>query len=137
MAVSTNPLWSQYCQLSEKCKFQEEKSIYTSSAVLATESKPMYAKKTVADPASIPSTPKGKYLSNEKNESVLNKLPEKVIIWLALQQKHPLPSRKFISSPSSLETKISTSYYDKHHGTYISRCDNGLCNCTLQEQIEY
>jgi hypothetical protein len=36
--------------------------MHTSSAVLATESKPMYAKNTVADPASIPSTPKGKYL---------------------------------------------------------------------------
>lgn len=38
------------------------KKPYTSSAVLATESNPIYAKKTVADPASIPSTPKGKYL---------------------------------------------------------------------------
>jgi len=30
--------------------------------VLATASKPMYAKKAVAEPATIPSTPKGKYL---------------------------------------------------------------------------
>jgi len=34
--------------------------------VLATASKPIYAKKTVAEPASIPSTPKGKYLLNEE-----------------------------------------------------------------------
>jgi len=39
---------------------------YTSSAVLATASKPIYAKNTVAEPASIPSTPKGKYLSNQE-----------------------------------------------------------------------
>lgn len=37
---------------------------HTSSAVLATESKPMNAKKTVADPASMPFTPNGKYLKN-------------------------------------------------------------------------
>jgi len=38
---------------------------YTSSAVLATASKPIYAKNTVAEPASIPSTPKGKYLLHQ------------------------------------------------------------------------
>lgn len=38
----------------------------TSSAVLATESKPINAKKTVADPASMPSTPKGKYLLSQE-----------------------------------------------------------------------
>jgi len=36
--------------------------IYTSSAALATASKPMYAKKAVAEPATIPSTPNAKYL---------------------------------------------------------------------------
>lgn len=36
--------------------------MYTSSAVLATASKPMYAKKAVAEPAIIPSIPNGKYL---------------------------------------------------------------------------
>lgn len=45
----------------------------TSSAVLATESNPMYEKKTVEAPASIPSTPNGKYLSvnmsNKKSEN--------------------------------------------------------------------
>jgi hypothetical protein len=38
----------------------------TSSAVLATVSNPMYAKKTVADPASIPFTPNGKYLESSE-----------------------------------------------------------------------
>ena len=38
------------------------RTFLTSSAVLATVSKPMYAKKTVADPASTPLTPYGKYL---------------------------------------------------------------------------
>ena len=38
----------------------------TSSAVLVTESKPMYEKKTIADPANIPFTPKGKYLKQSK-----------------------------------------------------------------------
>jgi hypothetical protein len=36
--------------------------IYTSSAVLAIASKPMYAKKAVAELATIPFTPNGKYL---------------------------------------------------------------------------
>lgn len=35
---------------------------YTSSAVLVTASKPTYEKKTVADPASTPFAPNGKYL---------------------------------------------------------------------------
>lgn len=44
-------------------------TLLTSSAVLATVSKPIYAKKTVADPASIPFTPYGKYLeSSETHE---------------------------------------------------------------------
>jgi uncharacterized paraquat-inducible protein A len=38
----------------------------TSSAVLATTSKPMKEKNTTADPASIPFTPNGKYLSNQR-----------------------------------------------------------------------
>lgn len=38
--------------------------ILTSSAVLVTESKPMYEKKTTADPENIPFIPKGKYLKN-------------------------------------------------------------------------
>ena len=33
--------------------------------MLATASKPIYAKKTIADPASIPSAPKGKNLEQE------------------------------------------------------------------------
>jgi hypothetical protein len=36
--------------------------IYTSSAVLAIASKPKYAKKAVAELATIPFTPNGKYL---------------------------------------------------------------------------
>lgn len=56
------------CKLPEKDKGlgKGEKTLYTSSAVLATASKPMNAKKTVADPASIPLTPKGKYLSSQR-----------------------------------------------------------------------
>ena len=38
----------------------------TSSAVLATVSNPMYAKKSVAAPPSIPLTPYGKYLHSTK-----------------------------------------------------------------------
>jgi len=38
---------------------------FTSSAVLATESNPMNAKKTVAEPANIPSTPNGKNLKDK------------------------------------------------------------------------
>lgn len=49
-------------------KEEKQKPMHTSSAVLATESNPIYAKKTVADPASIPSTPKGKYLINQRNK---------------------------------------------------------------------
>jgi len=40
-----------------------EIDIYTSSAVLATASNPIYEKNTVAEPASIPLIPKGKNLS--------------------------------------------------------------------------
>lgn len=54
----------------------------TSSAVLATESNPMYEKKTVEAPASIPSTPNGKYLSvnmsNKKSEELLLKETYKI-----------------------------------------------------------
>lgn len=49
--------------------------VYTSSAVLATASKPTYAKKTVAEPASIPSTPKGKYLLMKNRQVLSNKRP--------------------------------------------------------------
>jgi hypothetical protein len=38
-----------------------------------------------------------------------------------------LPSRKFISSPSSLEAEISTSYYDEKHGTNIYGGYYGVC----------
>ena len=49
----------------------------TSSAVLATISKPMYAKKTVADPASIPFTPYGKYLESlDTHEQTTNQIHE-------------------------------------------------------------
>lgn len=42
----------------------------TSSAVLVIESNPIYEKKTTADPANIPFTPKGKYLQeHEKVET--------------------------------------------------------------------
>lgn len=40
----------------------------TSSAVLVTESNPMYEKKTIADPANIPFIPKGKYLKTIKTK---------------------------------------------------------------------
>lgn len=40
-------------------------SYYTSSAVLVRQSKPTNEKKRVADPASKPFTPKGKYLKNQ------------------------------------------------------------------------
>jgi hypothetical protein len=45
---------------------------FTSSAVLATVSKPIYAKKTVADPASIPFIPCGKYLKCSNGKCISN-----------------------------------------------------------------
>jgi hypothetical protein len=53
--------------------------IYTSSAVLATASKPMYAKKTVAEPATIPSTPNGKYLFFKQEKILFGKLKKRNI----------------------------------------------------------
>lgn len=51
-------------------------NLYTSSAVLVTASKPTYEKKTVADPASKPFAPKGRYLykksQNQMRESTNN-----------------------------------------------------------------
>lgn len=91
--------------------------VYTSSAVLATASKPTYAKKTVAEPASIPSTPKGKYLLKQKRQVLSNKRPNN--IRRNGKQKIKVPSRKFISNPSRLESQVTTSYYDKKQCTYI------------------
>jgi hypothetical protein len=47
-------------------------------------------------------------------------------------QGEEVPCWKFISNPSRLESQISTSYYDKSHGTYICCSDNNLCPCALQ-----
>lgn len=45
--------------------------IYTSSAVLATASKPVYAKNAVAESAIMPSTAKGKYLLPKQETSFI------------------------------------------------------------------
>ena len=47
-------------------KIASWKSGNTSSAAPVTASKPIYEKNTTADPASIPFTPKGKNLQNQK-----------------------------------------------------------------------
>lgn len=48
-----------------------------------------------------------------------------------------LPSRKFISRPSRLETQICTSYYNKYHCTNICSCHNGLCQGALQKLMAW
>jgi hypothetical protein len=55
--------------------------------VLATASKPMYAKKTVAEPATIPSTPNGKYLLFKQEKILFGKFKRPNIDGLRVVQK--------------------------------------------------
>jgi hypothetical protein len=96
----------------------------TSSAVLATVSKPMYAKKTVADPASIPFTPYGKYLESSYTyeHTTMKSYKRKEALSL-----YALPIRILVADPSYLEANITTSYNNKYHYKSIQNCYNSLC----------
>lgn len=72
--------------------------------MLVTESKPMYEKKTIADPANIPFTPYGKYLRYKRNFSYIKKRHAIDEELNNSESQHPLPAGEFISNPSGLET---------------------------------
>lgn len=61
--------------------------------MLVTESKPMYEKKTIADPANIPFTPYGKYLRYKQKLSYISKRMLKMKSWKRRHEIHyPLGS---------------------------------------------
>lgn len=113
--------------------FEDQQNTFiTSSAVHATESKPIQAKKTVAEPASIPFKPNGKYLKGKK-ETVRSHIWHpirrlKIQIWTVCNK---IPARKTVTHPASLIAQICTSYNDKDHHACVRRCNDGLCKSTL------
>jgi len=71
--------------------------------VLVTESKPMYEKKTIADPANIPFTPYGKYLWYKINFSCIKKR-HAIDEELKMKIQYSLPAWELITNPSGIET---------------------------------
>lgn len=78
----------------------------TSSVVLATISKPMYEKKTVAEPANNPFAPKAKYLETQRDASI-----QRLVVCNTVKpyKKNHLPARNFIAWPASLTSQVCTS----------------------------
>lgn len=91
-------------------------------------------KKDSCRPSKHPIHPKGEVPRSSEISSVINFLQKMFQNWI-YNPGCLLPSRKFISSPSSLEAKITTSYYDEYHGTHIYGGYYSLCQSTLHNDV--